>query len=55
MGISRRGFERQVFGDLNIDQKKAPEIPVLRRLFEIKLQSLPLRVVIVLCEEGAGH
>ena len=26
------------------------------RLFEIKLQSLPLRVVIVLCEEGvAGH
>ena len=55
MGISRRGFERQVFGDFNIDPKKAPGFPVLRRLFEIKLQSLPLRVVIVLCEEGAGH
>ena len=55
MGISRRGFERQVFGDFNINQKKAPGVPVLLRLFEIKLQSLPLRVVIVLCEEGAGH
>ena len=55
MGISCRGIERQVFGNFNINQKKAPGVPVLLRLFEIKLQSLPLRVVIILCEEGAGH
>tara|TARA_B100000242_G_C43033396_1_gene481619 strand:+ start:238 stop:405 length:168 start_codon:yes stop_codon:yes gene_type:complete len=55
MGISCRGLERQVFGNFNINQKKAPGVPVLLRLFEIKLQSLPLRVVIILYEEGAGH